>query len=99
MEIRPTSFKNGVPKEERNGFYGIEAALIEGAGDQQIVAIVTYTVDEIVQKQIAGEEYPVVKAVHIEPLHVDADIKKAIALRDSAYKKRTGANTLPGIDG
>lgn len=94
MDIKPTSFARGVPAEERNGFYGIEQDLIEGAGGQQIVAVVTYSVDEIVQKQIAGEQYPVVKLTHIEPLHVEKDIAAALKLRDSAYKTRTGMNAL-----
>jgi len=94
MDIKPTSFARGVPAEERNGFYGIEADLIEQAGGDQIVAVVTFVVDEVVSKAIAGEQYPVVKMTHIEPLHVGGDVSKAIALRDAAYKKRTGMNAL-----
>lgn len=94
MDIKPTSFARGVPAEERNGFYGIEQDLIEGAGGHQIVAIVTYSVDEIVQKQIAGEQYPVVKLTHIEPIHVEKDIEATLKIRDRAYKARTGMNAL-----
>ncbi|MBS0231750.1 MAG: hypothetical protein JSS52_11415 [Proteobacteria bacterium] len=40
-EIKPTSFKNGVPKAERNGMFGSEEKLIELAkAGRQLVAIV-----------------------------------------------------------
>lgn len=98
-DIKPTALKRGMPGEQSNGLLGIEEDLIERPEGDQIIAIVTLTVDEVMEKRHAGEVWPVVAIKHIEPLHVDADIKKAIALRDQAYKKRTGANTLPGIDG
>lgn len=95
MDIKPTSFARGVPPEERNGFFGIEEELIENAGTAApIIAIVTYTLDDVVQKVVKGETYPVVKAFSIEPLHDDAAIKSAVALRDAALKARTGAETL-----
>lgn len=100
METKPTSFARGVPAEERNGFFGLEDDLIASAGDRQIVAVVTYSVDEVVSKQIAGEQYPVVKATHIEPLHEEKQIAAALKLRDAAYKVRTGQNALdlPEVD-
>ncbi|MFF2631998.1 hypothetical protein ACFVR6_03855 [Microbacterium sp. NPDC058021] len=100
METKPTSFARGVPAEERNGFYGIEDDLIAGAGGQQLVAVVTYSVDEVVSKAIAGEQYPVVKATHIEVLHDEKAVAAALKLRDAAYKKRTGENALdlPEVD-
>ena len=84
----------GVPAEQANGFYGIEDDLIEEAGGEQIVAVVTFVVDEVVEKRVAGEQYPVLKMKHIEPLRVQADAEAAIKLRDAAYKKRTGENAL-----
>lgn len=95
MDVKPTSFARGVPPEERNGFYGIEEELIESAGAvRPIVAIVTYTLDEVVSKALAGETYPVVKAFSIEPLHDAAAIESAVALRDAAFKARTGMEAL-----
>lgn len=94
-EIKPTSFARGVPPEERNGFYGMESDLIASAGNAQpIVAIVTYTLDEVVSKALAGETYPVVKAFSIEPLHAEDAIAEAVALRDAAMKQRTGVEQL-----
>lgn len=101
MDIKPTSFARGVPPEERNGFYGMESDLIEHAQEAQpIVAIVTYTLDEVVSKALAGETYPVVKAFSIEPLHDVEAIKVAVALRDAQMAARTGVEQLelPSID-
>lgn len=94
MDTKPTSFARGVPAEQSNGFYGIEDDLIEEAGGEPIVAIVTYQVDEVVEKHVAGERYPVVKIKHIEPLREQKAAEAAIKLRDAAYKKRTGENAL-----
>lgn len=95
MDIKPTSFARGVPPEERNGFYGIEEELIAAAGTAQpIVAVVTYVLDDVVQKVVKGETYPVVKAFSIEVLHDGAAIDAAVELRDAAMKARTGAEQL-----
>lgn len=94
METKPTSFARGVPAEQSNGFYGIEDDLIEEAGGELIIAVVTYQVDEVVEKLVAGERYPVVKIKHIEPLREQKAAETAVKLRDAAYKKRTGENAL-----
>jgi hypothetical protein len=95
MDVKPTSFARGVPPEERNGFYGMEEELIDSASEAKpIVAIVTYTLDEVVTKTLAGETYPVVKAFSIEPLHDQQAIDAAVALRDAAMRDRTGVDTL-----
>lgn len=102
MDIKPTSFARGVPPEERNGFFGLEAELIDNAQDAKpIVAIVTYTLDEVVSKALAGETYPVVKAFSIEPLHDEKSIGAAVKLRDAALKARTGVDQLdlPEVEG
>lgn len=101
METKPTSFARGVPPEERTGFFGIEEELIASAADPQpIIAIVTYQLDEVVTKTIAGQTYPVMKAFSIEPLHNEDAVKAASALRDAAMKARTGVEALdlPEID-
>lgn len=94
METKPTSFARGVPAELANGFYGIEDELIAEAGGDAIVAVVTYVVDEVVEKRVAGEQYPVLKVKHIEPLRTEKAAADALKLRDAAYKKRTGENAL-----
>lgn len=95
MEIKATAFKRGNPPEERNGFYGLEEDLIENARDAApIVAIVTYRLDEVVSKAIAGETYPVVETFSIEPLHTADAIAAAVKLRDAALKARTGIEQL-----
>lgn len=101
MDIKATAFKRGNPPEERNGFYGLEQELIENAQDAQpIIAIVTYRLDEVVSKAIAGETYPVVEAFSIEPLHDEKAIAAAVKLRDAAMKSRTGVEQLdlPEVD-
>ncbi|WP_137843821.1 hypothetical protein [Microbacterium sp. 2FI] len=100
METKPTSFARGVPPEERNGLYGIEDDLMEAGGGEPVVAVVVYAVDEVVHKEIAGERYPVVKVVHIEPLRDEKSVAAALRLRDAAYKARTGENALdlPEVD-
>lgn len=95
METKPTSFARGVPAEQRNGFYGIEDELIEAAPQgEPIVAIAVYVVDEVVSKELAGEQYPVVKIVHLEPLRGAKDVTAALKLRDAAYKARTSQDAL-----
>lgn len=101
METKPTTFSKAMPPEDRNGFYGMEDELIDNAQDAQpIVAIVTYRLDEVVSKALAGEQYPVVKAFSIEPLHDEKSIAAAVKLRDAALKSRTGLEQLdlPEVD-
>lgn len=104
MEVKPTAFARGNPPEERNGFYGLEQALIESASSaapaEPIVAIVTYTLEEVVTKTLASETYPVVKAFHIEPVLEAKAREQAVVLRDAALKARTGVEQLelPGVD-
>ncbi|UGS27611.1 hypothetical protein K8F61_05325 [Microbacterium resistens] len=101
METKPTAFNKSVPPEERNGFFGMEEELIQNAQDAEpIVAIVTYRLDEVVSKALAGETYPVVKTFSIEPLHDEKAIAAAVKLRDAAQKDRTGVEALdlPEVD-
>jgi hypothetical protein len=93
-EIKPAAFKNGVPAEQANGFYGIEDELIDLAAGEQIVAVVTFVVDEVMEKRNAGETWPVIKITHIEPLHEPDAVAAALKLRDAQYKKRTSQDAL-----
>lgn len=94
-ETKPTSFKNGVPKADRNGMFGAEETLIELAKqDGQVTAIVTFSVPRVMHDEVADERFPVVAIEHIEPLFVEKDAAAAIKLREAAFKARTSANAL-----
>lgn len=94
-EIKPTSFKNGVPKAERNGMFGSEEKLIELAkAGKQLVAIVTYEIPRVMHDEIADETYPVAALVHIEPLFDEARSAAADEIRAASYKERTGEGAL-----
>lgn len=94
-EMKPTTFKNGVPKAERNGMFGAEEQLIELArSGRQIVAVVTYAVPKVMHDEVADERYPVAEITHIEPLFDEELAATAFKLREQAYKARTGADAL-----
>lgn len=100
-DTKPTTFKQGVPKAERNGMFGNEDRLIELAkAGKQVTAIVTYAVPKVMHDEIADERYPLAEIVHIEPLFDDKREASAIKLRDAEYKARTGENALdlPEVD-
>lgn len=92
-EIKPTAFKRGVPKEQKNGFYGIEEQLLANP-QTPITVIATFRVEDIIDKELAGERYPIVEIDHLEPILTDAGIKAARKLQEDAFKTRTGANAL-----
>ncbi|MGF3055647.1 hypothetical protein [Microbacterium sp. YY-01] len=94
-EIMPASFKNGVPKAERNGMFGNESQLIELArASKRVTAIVTYSVPSVVHDEIADERRPVLAIEHIEPLFNAERASAAEDLRDAEFKARTGADAL-----
>lgn len=94
-EIKPTTFKQGVPKAARNGLFGTEETLIDLAlAGKQVTAIVTYAIPKVNHDEVADERYPLVELVHIEPLYDEKAAAAAIKLRDAAYKSRTGENTI-----
>lgn len=93
-EIKPAAFVRGVPAENSNAFYGIEDELIELPAGEQLITVTTWVVDDVLTKQRGAQTYPVLKQVHIELLHTPDAIATALALRDAAYKKRTGQDAL-----
>lgn len=100
-QTKPTSFKNGVPKAERNGMFGAEEQLIELAKqDAHVLAIVTYSVPRVMHDEVADERFPVVQIDHIEPLFDKKAADAAIKLREAAYKARTaeGALDMPEVE-
>jgi len=93
IEIKPVTLKQGLPKSEKNSLFGSEQTLIENPG-REIVAVVTFSVDEVVERRMAGEMYPVVSIERIEAI-VDDDARfEVLGFRDAAYKARTGTNQL-----
>jgi hypothetical protein len=94
IEIKPTTFARGVPKEEHNGFYGIEEKLLALPIDRQITAVVTFRFEDDITKKGKGVRYPVIAIDHIEPIWDEAEIETAKEVQQTAYKERTGANQL-----
>ena len=92
-EIKPVAFKRGVPKEQKNGIFGLEQELLDNP-QQPITAVVTFRVDDIIDKELTGERYPIVEIDHIEPIFGDEAIASAKALQQAAYKTRTAGNQL-----
>jgi len=92
-EIKPVAFKRGFPQEQKNGLYGMEEQLLSNP-QEPVFAVVTLRVDEIVDKELAGERYPIVVFDHVEPMRSEAEEDRARALQEAAYKARTGANEL-----
>lgn len=98
-EIKPATFKQGVPKSQHNGLFGIEEQLIAEAG-LPVVAVVTFEVARVVHEELADERYPVLEISHIEPMRDPKAAKAATVLLEEAYKIRTseGALDLGSVD-
>lgn len=94
IEIKPTTLAGGMPKEEHNGFFGIEDKLLGLPIGRQITAVVTFRIDDNVTKLGKGVQYPVVALEHIEPIWEDEPVSRAREVQEEAYKERTGANQL-----
>lgn len=94
LEIKPTTFARGVPKQTHNGFYGIEEKLIDLPVDTQITAVVTYRLSDVTAKLGKGVEYPEIAIDHIEPVWDEKLVAAAKEVQVAAYKARTGADTL-----
>jgi hypothetical protein len=92
-EVKPAAFARGVPAAEKNGIYGLEQAMLADP-EAPIVAIVTFGVEEIVDKQLKGETYPIVSTRHIEPLRTREAIDVALKLQADARQNRVGAAEL-----
>ena len=94
IEVKPTTFARGVPKEEHNGFYGIEEKLLALPMDTQITAVVTFRLADDITKRGAGIRYPLVAIDHIEPIWEDAAVASVKEEQEAAYTVRTGADQL-----
>ena len=96
IEIKPTTFANGVPKEQHNGFFGDGKAeqILQLPIGTQVVAIVTYQVADDITKRGKGVRYPVLAIDHIEPLWGFDEADAARTLQQEAYTDRTGVDQL-----
>jgi hypothetical protein len=94
IEIKPTAFARGVPKEQNNGFFGVEEQLLAMPIGTQVTAVVTFSLEDDITKLGHGVRYPVIAMDHIEPLWDEALVAAARESQATAYKKRTGANEL-----
>jgi len=80
------------PKDQHNGLEALEQGLIKDHS-QTVTAVVTYGVAKVVDDIKKDEQYPVLYAMHIEPILGDAR-EQAQALQVAAYQKRTGESQL-----
>jgi hypothetical protein len=94
LEVRPTTFARGVPKEEHNGLFGIEEKLLAMPIGTRFTAVVTYELKDDISKRGDGVRYPVVSIDHIEPVWDEDLIVEAKAVQEKAYKERTGVDQL-----
>lgn len=85
-EIKPAVFARGVPAAAKNGIYGMEVDLVASPG--QFIAVVVYDVDDVIDKTLKGERYPVISVKHIEPLHKPDAIEAAQKLLAAALEVR-----------
>lgn len=96
IEVKPTTFARGVPKEEHNGFYGdgLAERLLALPMDTQITAVVTFRLDDDIVKKGRGVRYPVLAIDHIEPIWDEDRNASVQEIRDDEYSERTGQNQL-----
>jgi len=92
----PTVLKRGMPPEQRNGLYGNGAPgrLINMGVGERFTAVVTYEVADIRSSEAEETQYPLVEAIHIEPVW---DTERVAVVRQAQldeYNQRTGQNQL-----
>jgi hypothetical protein len=92
----PTVLKRGMPPEQRNGLFGNGAPgrLIGMGVGERFSAVVTYEVADIRSSEAEETQYPLVEAVHIEPIWTAEGIEAVRGAQEDAFKFRTGANQL-----
>jgi hypothetical protein len=85
-----------MPAENFNGLFGDEAveAIMALGVTGRFTAVVEYEVADIIHSEAGQTVRPVVKQIAIEPVWEDAEVEKAKAVHEVAYKERTGKNQL-----
>jgi hypothetical protein len=85
---------NGKVANEHNGLEAIVGKLLDFTDADRVVAVVTYKVSKKTTDMETGEDYPVVKVTHIEPMLSADALETAKQLQASEYQVRTGEDTL-----
>lgn len=85
---------NGKVKTEHNGLEAMLPELLGFTDADRVVAVVTYKVSKKTTDMESGEDYPVVKVTHIEPMRSGDALDAAKQLQASEYQVRTGEDTL-----
>jgi hypothetical protein len=91
---------SGKIPDTANGLVDLEHELLGFTDADRVTAIVTIKVTKKTHDMESGEDYPVVKLTHIEPIRSPEALEQAKALQQSAYQVRTGetALDLPSVD-
>jgi hypothetical protein len=92
-DIKPVAIAKSVPAAELNGLFGLEQYLIAHSGDT-VVVVATLRVDEIMHRELADEQYPILKWSQIEPIRSEAAEATAMRLLRDAKANRKGAPEL-----
>lgn len=93
-DVKPVTFKQGVPKAEKNGFFGLEEKLMDAGIDEQYVAVVVFTTNDVIHKQRDDVSYPVLQISAIEPLLMKESADAAVELLQKARQDRTGQEQI-----
>ena len=91
---------SGKIPDTANGLTDLEQELLNFTDADRVTAIVTIKVTKKTHDMESGEDYPVVKLTHIEPIRSPEALEQVLALQQSAYQVRTGetALDLPDVD-
>jgi hypothetical protein len=85
---------NGKVADQSNGLSAIELDLLRFTDSDRITAVVTYKVTKQTHDLESGDDYPVIKATHIEPILSAEALAQAKELQQAAYQLRTGETQL-----
>ncbi|ROS62172.1 hypothetical protein EDF38_1275 [Frigoribacterium sp. PhB160] len=91
---------SGKIPDTANGLVDLERELLDFTDADRVTAIVTIKVTKKTHDMESGEDYPVVKMTHIEPIRSPDALAQVLELQQSAYQVRTGetALDLPTVD-
>lgn len=85
---------SGKIPDTANGLTDLEQELLGFTDSDRVTAIVTIKVTKKTHDMESGEDYPVVKMTHIEPIRSPEALEQAKELQQSAYQVRTGETAL-----
>jgi len=85
---------SGKIPDTANGLVDLEQELLGFTDSDRVTAIVTIKVTKKTHDMESGEDYPVVKMTHVEPIRSPEALEQVKALQQSAYQVRTGETAL-----